>query len=481
VITPGPPPSSGFGVQSSSEPQIVENSYIVRLKPDTTHDQHDSHLTLISNIHAQDVSSRHALNAVSVESVQADLGGLINSYKIGEKVKGYHGKFSEKVLQSIRAQPEVLYVEKDSMVYASDIEKGAPWGLARLSHRKPLSFGTFNKYEYEHRGGEGVTAYIVDTGINIDHVDFEGRAKWGKTIPKNDQDIDANGHGTHVAGTVGSSTYGVAKAAHLVAVKVLGSNGSGTMADVVGGVAWAAEHAEATRMEAQASNSTTYRGSVANMSLGGGKSPSLDDAVDAATETGLFFAVAAGNDNRDACTFSPAAAAGPITVGATAISDKRAYFSNHGKCVDVFAPGLNILSTWNSGNRSTNSISGTSMASPHICGLGAYFLSLYPTSFAPTAEDYLLAGEAVPFHLSANRDSSLSAISWPSQFVFGKLREWTGFGSAPAKTAKKSHDHTVTPKVLKQAIVRLSTKGILEDLPAQTVNLLAFNNYTSSV
>jgi len=450
---------------------------IVTLHPTTSEDKHASHLSFVKNMHAQDVSARHSANAVSVQSVQADLGGVEHEYKIGTKVKGYTGKFSEEMLLHIRSRPEVLRVEKDSMVYASDIEKGAPWGLARISHRKSLSFGTFNKYEYEHLGGEGVTAYIVDTGININHVDFEGRAKWGKTIPKNDQDIDANGHGTHVAGTVGSKTYGVAKAASLVAVKVLGSNGSGTMGDVVGGVAWATEHATAQHMQAQASNSTTYRGAVANMSLGGGKSPSLDDAVDEATEQGLFFAVAAGNDNRDACTFSPAAAAGPITVGATAISDKRAYFSNHGKCVDVFAPGLGIMSTWNTGNRSTNSISGTSMASPHICGLGAYFLGLYPHSFTPTAEDYVLAGEAVPFHLSNNRDSTFGSISWPSQIIFGKLREWTGL--KPVEAVKKSHDRIVSPKVLKQAIVRLSTKGIIEDLPAQTVNLLAFNNYTA--
>jgi len=362
-----------------------------------------------------------------------------------------------------------------------DIEKGAPWGLARISHRKSLSFGTFNKYEYEHLGGEGVTAYIVDTGINVDHVDFEGRAKWGKTIPKNDEDVDANGHGTHVAGTVGSKTYGVAKAAKLIAVKVLGSNGSGTMSDVVAGVAWAAEHAAAEALEAKKSGNTSHKGAVANMSLGGGNSPTLDEAVNAAVDTGILFAVAAGNDNRDACTSSPASAAGPITVGATAINDKRAYFSNHGKCVDVFAPGLNIQSTWNTGNHSINTISGTSMASPHVAGLSAYFLSLPPTFFAPIAEDYTLAGEAIPFHLTAPVGATLSSsLSWPSQLIFSKLREWTGFSSGRVQVMTKKEHHGITPKVLKNAIVRLSTKGILTDLPAQTVNALIFNNYTTS-
>ena len=175
---------------------------------------------------------------------------------------------------------------------------GSPWGLARISHRDPLHLSTFTKYSYDPSGGEGVTAYVIDTGINIEHDEFQGRAVWGKTIPKNDVDKDGNGHGTHCAGTVGSRKYGVAKASKLVAVKVLGSNGSGSMSDVVAGVVWAAEQAaaadKAAKAEVAATGKTKHKGSVANMSLGGGKAPSLDQAVNAAVDAGLHFAVAAG-------------------------------------------------------------------------------------------------------------------------------------------------------------------------------------------
>lgn len=215
-------------------------------------------------------------------------------------------------------------------------------GLARISHRKKLGLGTFTLYDHHPAGGEGVDVYIIDTGINIDHVEFEGRASWGITIPQ-DVDRDGNGHGTHCAGTIGSRKYGVAKAASLIAVKVLGSNGSGTMADVVGGVLWAADQAAkklaAAKAEFAATGKTKHKGSVANMSLGGGMSPSLNDAVNRAVESGMHFAVAAGNDNKDACSYSPASAEKAVTVGASTLGDDRAYFSNHGKCVDVFAPG----------------------------------------------------------------------------------------------------------------------------------------------
>jgi cerevisin len=201
--------------------------------------------------------------------------------------------------------------------------------------------------------------YVIDTGINIKHVEFEGRASWGTTIPVNDVDEDGNGHGTHCAGTIASRKFGVAKAANVIAVKVLGSNGSGSMSDVVAGVNWAADDAKAKAAEAaaefKATGKTKHKGSVANMSLGGGKSRFLNDAVDGAVDGGLHFAVAAGNDNRyacpsfilymyhivdhlserDACDYSPAGAKNPVTVGASTIVDERAYFSNYGPCVSL--------------------------------------------------------------------------------------------------------------------------------------------------
>lgn len=307
-----------------------------------------------------------------------------------------------------------------------ELEKNAPWGLARISHRDRLSFGTFNKYLYAADGGEGVDAYIIDTGTNTEHVDFEGRAKWGKTIPTGDEDEDGNGHGTHCSGTVAGKKYGVAKKAHVYAVKVLRSNGSGTMSDVLKGVEWAASAHQEQVKAAKDGKRKNFKGSVANMSLGGGKSPSLDQVVNAAVDAGIHFSVAAGNDNADACNYSPAAAKKAITVGASALDDSRAYFSNWGKCTDVFGPGLSIQSTWIGSNTAINTISGTSMASPHLCGLTAYFLSLQPS-----------------------KDSE--------------------YGMAQ-----------ITPAKLKENLLSIATKGALSDIPKDTPNLLAFNGGGSS-
>jgi cerevisin len=266
-----------------------------------------------------------------------------------------------------------------------------------------------------------VDAYVIDTGTNIDHVDFEGRAHWGKTIPVGDEDVDGNGHGTHCSGTVAGKKFGVAKKANVYAVKVLRSNGSGSMSDVVKGVEWAATaHAENVKA-AKKGTRKGFKGSVANMSLGGGKSTTLDLAVNAAVDAGLHFAVAAGNDNADACNYSPAAAKNCITVGASTLADERAYFSNFGKCTDIFAPGYNILSTWIGSEYAVNTISGTSMASPHVCGLLAYFLSLQPSS------------------------DSAYAVS------------------------------EITPKKLKESMITIGTFGALSDIPSDTPNVLAWN------
>lgn len=269
-------------------------------------------------------------------------------------------------------------------------------------------------------------------GTNVDHVDFEGRASWGKTIPTGDEDLDGNGHGTHCSGTVAGKKFGVAKKAHVYAVKVLKSNGSGTMSDVVKGVEWAATAHTETVSAAKKGKKKGFKGSVANMSLGGGASRTLDLAVNAAVDAGLHFAVAAGNDNADACKYSPAAAKNAVTVGASTLADERAYFSNFGKCTDIFAPGLNILSTWVGSKYATNIISGTSMASPHICGLLAYLLSLQPAS-----------------------DSAYAVAD-------------------------------ITPKHLKADIIAISTRNALSDIPEDTPNILAWNgggktNYTEIV
>ena len=317
-------------------------------------------------------------------------------------------------------RPQIEYIEQDQEVHTMgdyETEKNAPWGLARISHRDGLSFGTFNKYLYSEIAGEGVDVYVIDTGTNTDHVDFEGRANWGKTIPNNDADEDGNGHGTHCSGTVAGKKYGVSKKANIVAIKVLRSNGSGTMSDVVKGVEYAAEaHSSKMALAAQG-KAKGFKGSAANMSLGGGKSPTLDMAVNAAVDAGIHFAVAAGNDNADSCNYSPAAAEKAVTVGASTLGDQRAYFSNYGTCNDIFAPGLNILSTWIGSKHAVNTISGTSMASPHIAGLLAYMLSLQPS-----------------------KDS--------------------GFAVAD-----------ITPKKLKENLISIATVDALEDVPANTKNV----------
>jgi len=407
-------------------------------------------------------------------------------------ISGYAGRFTANVLDQIRRMPEVAYVEKDQIVRTQDIQNGAPWGLARISHRERLRFGTFSKYLHNSDAGEGVNVYVIDTGINIHHVEFQGRASWGKTMPQNDEDEDGNGHGTHCAGTIASRKYGVAKKANVIAVKVLGSNGSGTMSDVVGGVTWAANEAKASADAAAAeyssTGSTRHKGSVANMSLGGGKSRSLDDTVNKAVRNGLHFAVAAGNDNRDACNYSPAAAENAVTVGASTLGDERASFSNHGKCVDVFAPGLNILSTYKGSPTAINTLSGTSMASPHTAGLLAYLLSIYPSpEFDPTFDS---AEELVSLHSQRTVSVYLNSAS-PSLFAMAhrilppfisSYLPSPDFLNVVLKNTAVAPvpNPTLSPLQMKKALLRLATPDALATLPPQTANYLIFNNATRS-
>ncbi|KAI5791859.1 autophagic serine protease Alp2 [Geopyxis carbonaria] len=415
---------------TSSAEHEIPNNYIVVFKKHVDDSSASEHHSWVSNIHSASVAElkkrsqeplmkdTEASTNGFIDNIEA-LTGLKHTYNISGLLSGYSGSFDSSVINEIRKNPDVAYVEKDSKVYALEepvTENSAPWGLARISHQNRLNFGNFNKYVHQANGGEGVDVYVIDTGTNTKHVDFEGRAHWGKTIPTGDADEDGNGHGTHCSGTVGGKKYGVAKKANIYAVKVLRSNGSGTMSDVVKGVEWAAE-AHIKKAQEKSSN---FKGSAANMSLGGGKSPTLDMAVNAAVEAGLNFAVAAGNDNADACNYSPAAAEKAVTVGASTLGDERAYFSNYGKCTDLFAPGLNIESTWIGSKYAINTISGTSMASPHVAGLLAYFLSLQPKS---------------------------------NSGFFTELK----------------------PAQLKKNMINIASEGVLSDIPAKTPNLLIYN------
>ncbi|OSS54641.1 hypothetical protein B5807_00015 [Epicoccum nigrum] len=418
-------------ILSTTQSKPIADSYMIVFKKHVKHEHTKDHHDWVQSVHTKSQSERMELRKRSQFPVTSTVfEGLKHTYNIAGGILGYSGHFDEETIEAIRRHPDVDYIERDSEVHTLgddfETEKNAPWGLARISHRDSLSFSSWNKYLYSADGGEGVDVYVIDTGTNYKHVDFEGRAHWGKTIPSGDADEDGNGHGTHCSGTVAGKKYGVAKKANVYAVKVLRSNGSGTMSDVVKGVEWAAQaHSDAVS-SAKKGKKKGFKGSAANMSLGGGKSTTLDLAVNAAVDAGIHFAVAAGNDNADSCNYSPAAAQNAVTVGASTLRDERAYFSNYGKCNDIFAPGLNILSTWIGSEHATNTISGTSMASPHIAGLLAYYLSLQPA-----------------------KDSSYAVAD-------------------------------ITPKKLKANLIAVGTVDALSDVPSNTANILAWNGGGSS-
>ncbi|KAF2718193.1 subtilisin-like protein [Polychaeton citri CBS 116435] len=287
-----------------------------------------------------------------------------HTYNFGN-YRGISVSASDALIQTITNLANIKSIERDSTVYANALvtQSGAPYGLGRISHRAPGS----TQYIYDSSAGSGTYSYIIDTGIYTSHNDFGGRATFGANFAGDGLNTDGNGHGTHVAGTTGSTTYGVAKKTNLIAVKVLDSQGSGATSNVIAGIQWAYKDAKAKSRIGKA---------VGNLSLGGSFSQSTNDAVTEAVKQGLFLAVAAGNSGVDAKSSSPASAPNVCTVGASDSTDRRASFSNYGPVVDIFAPGVNILSTWIDDPNDTNTISGTSMASPHVAGLGAYLLAL---------------------------------------------------------------------------------------------------------
>jgi subtilisin family serine protease len=292
---------------------------------------------------------------------------MIASYEIGDSFHGFAARLSPEELTQLASSDDIAYVEQDQTMHvvACTKQSNAAWGLNRISESELALTGD---YYYPDSAGGGIDIYIVDTGILTTHTEFGGRAVWGANYVKDGKDSDCNGHGTHVAGTAAGATYGVAKKSNLIAVKVLGCDGSGTNSGVISGVQFTTK------------KKTT---SVANMSLGGGFSKALNDAVAAAVKEGVTFVVAAGNDNKDACNYSPASELSAITVGATVVSDmgmahqedERSYYSNFGTCVSILAPGTLVKSAWWTGNTATNTISGTSMASPHAAGVAALYLA----------------------------------------------------------------------------------------------------------
>jgi subtilisin family serine protease len=286
---------------------------------------------------------------------------------------GFAARLTSAQLKKVQSDPDVASIEQDQIMKINTTQTNPTWGLDRIDEGPlPLS----HSYTYKHTGS-GVDAYVIDTGIETTLSQFGGRAN---TVYGN---ADCNGHGTHVAGIIGSTSYGVAKSVRLHAVQVLDCDGSGATSDVIAGINWVRTHHAAR--------------SVANLSLGGSKSTALNNAVTSLSKSGVFVAVAAGNDNADACTGSPASAASVEAAAASSSSDTRASFSDYGKCVDVYAPGVNIKSTYQG---STAYLSGTSMASPFVAGVAALYKSAYGQATFGTIQTWITA------HANNNRIKS---------------------------------------------------------------------------
>uniref|UniRef100_A0A8H7Y3R9 Uncharacterized protein n=1 Tax=Psilocybe cubensis TaxID=181762 RepID=A0A8H7Y3R9_PSICU len=327
------------------------------------------------------VSTQTFLSALQTD-IKAFSADTIVEYE--HALNGFAGKFTESHVETLKANPDVKYIEKDSVGEAFAYQNDATWGLGRLSRIAPLPIGdkpTPNKffYHWDPAAGSGVDIYVVDSGVDTTHPAFEGRASWGKT-QTGTANKDLNGHGTHVAGTAISKQLGVAKAAKVIAVKV--------MEQEVKALDWVIENVKKTK-----------RPSVVNMSLGGPTSQAVDDAVKKLFDAKITTVAAAGNDNKDAKTVSPARSPYAITVGACNIRDKKWSGSNYGEVVNIFAPGEDVDSTWL--DKKTKVMSGTSMAAPHVSGLMAYLISLQskvPQNFWAYAHVGVLKDIRTPFH-----------------------------------------------------------------------------------
>jgi subtilisin family serine protease len=292
-------------------------------------------------------------------------------YTYRHALKGFAAELSPEAVAALRSDPDVAYVEADQVYTIDATQSNATWGIDRIDQRSlPLS----RTYTY-NTTASSVRAYIIDTGIRTAHNEFGGRASnVYDAFGGNGQ--DCNGHGTHVAGTVGGATYGVAKGALLRGVRVLNCSGSGSTSGIIAAVDWVRANHIAP--------------AVANMSLGGGYSSSLNTAVNNLANAGVFVAVAAGNSNANACNYSPASAANAASVASSTSSDAKSSFSNYGSCVHLYAPGSSITSAWHTSNTATNTISGTSMASPHVAGVAALYKQGNPSASSSTVRSWII-------------------------------------------------------------------------------------------
>ncbi|MEU8887643.1 S8 family peptidase [Streptomyces sp. NPDC048442] len=314
------------------------------------------------------------------KSLAENYGGTLGR-NYSSAVNGFSASgLTETEAKRLAADPAVAKVVQNKKFHADATQDNPPsWGIDRIDQADTAGD---KKYTYPDSAGEGVTAYVVDTGVRITHKDFGGRAVSGfDAIDNDDNADDGNGHGTHVAGTIAGTAHGVAKKAKIVAVRVLDDAGSGTTEQVVAGIDWVTKN---------------HKGpSVANMSLGGGADPALDEAVKKAIASGVTFAVAAGNDASDAKDHSPARVPEAITVASSTNEDAQSDFSNFGSLVDIYAPGSDITSSWNDSDEGTKTISGTSMATPHVVGAAAIYLAGHQDA-TPAQVAQALTGGATP-------------------------------------------------------------------------------------
>jgi subtilisin family serine protease len=331
-----------------------------------------NHYIVVLDVDADGATGNPSFAAKTSSDLAATYGGVVTNV-YGYAINGFSAQMSEAEALRLSNDPRVKLVEEDSIMEINVTQSNPPWGLDRIDETDLPRSGT---YTYTTTGS-GVNAYIIDTGIRRTHTQFGGRALVGfDAIGDGRNTSDCNGHGTHVAGTVGGSTFGVAKNVRLFAVRVLDCNGSGSNSGVIAGVNWVtANH---------------IKPAVANMSLGGGASTALDSAVSNSIAAGVTYAVAAGNSNQNAANFSPARVAAAITVGSSTSTDARSSFSNFGSVVDIFAPGSSIPSAWFSSDTATATLSGTSMASPHVAGVAARFLQSNPGASPATVRNEIV-------------------------------------------------------------------------------------------
>ncbi|KAK6540893.1 serine protease [Orbilia ellipsospora] len=353
---------------------IIQDKFLIIFKPTVSEADATAHMDAISAAHSE----------IADTLTGAQAAGIGHKFRFANGLAGYTAGLPGAVLQIVLTSPLISSVEQDVTMQASFTQTNATWGLDRISHRHFTNQGAgHHNYSYnDNPDGSGVTVYVVDSGIYLEHSEFEGRATWGANFIDND-DTDKFGHGTHCAGTVGGKTYGVAKKVNLVAVKVLNAHGQGEYSGFIAALNWITDNA-------------TPNKSVVNMSLGGPHSAAVNAATQAVIDKGITVVAAAGNKAKPAGTISPASVTDAITVGAVNNKNLMAYFSNYGSVLDVFAPGVGVKSAWITGPTSTRVEDGTSMACPHVAGLAAYVISNAPGgTLAPNDVAHNITAQAV--------------------------------------------------------------------------------------